>query len=266
MGEMDTGTPELKATYRDGIATLTLNRPDNGNALTQTLVSALGDALAVIAADEEVAAVVLTGAGSAFCDGADVTWTPDGTPFDARLINQRNLQRATALALWEIPKPTVAIINGEVGGAGLAIALACDLRYAADDAVFTTGFAKAGLSGDFGGSWFLTQLVGTAKARELYYFAEKLDATEAKALGLVNAVFPAAELSDSALGKVRQLVAGPRLALRYQKENLNRAATRHLADVLDSEIVLHLRTVDTDDHREATSAYLANREPNFVGK
>ena len=165
-----------------------------------------------------------------------------------------------------MPKPTVAVLPGPAAGAGLSLALACDLRYAADTAVMTTAFANVGLAGDFGGTWFLTQLVGPAKARELYLFSERIGAAEAERLGLVNAVYPAAELEEQALGRARRLAAGPRLTYRYMKENLNRAIHADLAECLDLEAVHHLRTFDTEDHREAARAFVEKRAPVFRGR
>jgi 2-(1,2-epoxy-1,2-dihydrophenyl)acetyl-CoA isomerase len=269
MAIVDTGTTDLLVEITDGVAVLTMSRPERRNAMSPAMLAALGSTLAAVAVDDDVAVVVLTGAGPAFCAGGDVKRFAEDAeqpPFDARLIRQRAMHRAIAGALWELPKPTVAIVNGAAAGAGLALALACDLRYAADTAVFTTAFANVGLAGDFGLTWFLTRLVGTAKARELYYFADRVGAAEAERLGIVNAVFPAAELTAAAMERVGRLASGPRLALRYMKENLNRATTHDLADALDGEAVQHLRTFDTEDHREAAAAFVAKREPKFTGR
>jgi 2-(1,2-epoxy-1,2-dihydrophenyl)acetyl-CoA isomerase len=271
MAELDTGTPELHAEVTDGVAVLTLNRPERRNALTEAMLEALGRTLGAVEADEEVGCVVLTGAGGAFCAGGDVKGFNEraagpAPKYDQRLQRQRFNHHAISLRLWRMPKPTVAILPGAAAGAGLSMALACDLRYAADTAVLTTAFANVGLAGDFGGTWFLSRLVGPAKATELYYFADRVGMAEAERLGLVNAVFPAGELSGEALARARRLAAGPRLAYRYMKENLHRAEYSDLAECLDLEAVHHLRTFDTEDHREAARAFVEKRPPNFVGR
>jgi 2-(1,2-epoxy-1,2-dihydrophenyl)acetyl-CoA isomerase len=271
MRELETGTPDLAGTVEDGVAVLTLSRPDRRNALSTEMLVALAAALASAEEDPEVGCVVLTGAGRAFCAGGDVKRfaAAEGQPrpaFEERLAGQRLSHRRTALKLWSMSKPTVAMINGPAAGAGLSLALACDLRYAADTAVLTTAFAKVGLAGDYGGTWFLTQLVGTAKARELYYFSDRLSAAEGMRIGLVNGVYEAEKLRDEVLERARRLASGPRVAYRYMKENLNLAVTGSLEEALDREAVYHLHTFDTEDHREAASAFVAKREPRFVGR
>jgi 2-(1,2-epoxy-1,2-dihydrophenyl)acetyl-CoA isomerase len=271
MAEWDTGTPDLQAHLDDGVAVITLSRPERRNALSEAMLEALPRALAAVEADDAVGCVVLTGAGGAFCAGGDVKGFNEraagpAPAYDERLMRQRRLHREISLRLWRLPKPTVAILPGPAAGAGLSMALACDLRYAAESAVLTTAFANVGLAGDFGGTWFLTRLLGPAKAKELYYFSERLGALEAERLGLVNAVFPADTLVDEAMGRARRLAAGPRLTLRYMKENLNRAAQSDLAECLEMEAVHHLRTFDTEDHREAARAFVEKRAPKFTGR
>jgi 2-(1,2-epoxy-1,2-dihydrophenyl)acetyl-CoA isomerase len=269
MRELDTGTTDLTARVEEGVAVLTLTRPERRNALTAAMLDALGRVLADVEADEEVGCVVLTGAGGAFCAGGDVKQFAEGRPtgsFDLLVHRQRRHHRQTSGRLWEMPKPTVAVLPGATAGAGLSLALACDLRYAADTAVLTTAFARVGLAGDFGGTWFLTRLVGTAKARELYYFSERVTAQEAERLGLVSAVFPADQLTEEAMARARRLAAGPTVAYRYMKENLDRAVVGELGECLDIEAVHHLRTFNTEDHREAAAAFVAKREPRFRGR
>jgi 2-(1,2-epoxy-1,2-dihydrophenyl)acetyl-CoA isomerase len=269
MRSIDTGTEDLLAHVEDGVAVLTMNRPERRNALSRALLDALARVLADVEADDEVACVVLTGAGGAFCAGGDVKDMAaggDGVSYDAQVQRQRRNHHETSGRLHRMPKPTIAALPGPAAGAGLSLALACDVRYAADTAFLTTAFARVGFAGDYGGTWFLTQLVGPAKARELYYFAERLDAAEALRLGLVNAVFPADALHDEALGRARRLAAGPRLAHRYMKENLNRALTCPLEEALDLEATHHLHTGTTEDHREAAQAFVEKREPVFRGR
>jgi 2-(1,2-epoxy-1,2-dihydrophenyl)acetyl-CoA isomerase len=165
-----------------------------------------------------------------------------------------------------MPKPTIAMVRGAAAGAGLSLAMACDLRIASDTARFATAFARVGYSGDFGGSWYLTRLVGTAKARELYYTAEILDAPRALALGLVNRVVPDADLERETRALAERLARGPRVAYRYMKRNMNAAESGTLAELLDLEAWHHSRTGETEDHREAARAFVDKREPSFKGR
>jgi 2-(1,2-epoxy-1,2-dihydrophenyl)acetyl-CoA isomerase len=274
MTAIDTGTEDLRAEIDSGVAVITMNRPDRRNAFSQAMVSALGAVLARVETDDTVGCVVLTGAGGAFCAGGDVkSMAGEGggggaspASFDARIHQQRLNQRATAGRLWEMPKPTIAALPGAAAGAGLSLALACDLRYAVEGAVLTTAFAKVAFAGDYGGTWFLTRLVGSGKARELYYLSDRLPAEEAERLGIVNAVFPAGSFEKEVMDRARRLAAGPRVAYRYMKENLNRAVRGELGECLDMEAAHHLRTGRTEDHREAAQAFVEKREPKFEGR
>ncbi|HTW35135.1 MAG TPA: enoyl-CoA hydratase-related protein [Rhizomicrobium sp.] len=269
---IDTGTDDLKAAVESGVATLTMSRPERRNALSPAMLQALGKTLEICEADPDVAAVVLTGAGGAFCAGGDVKGmnernadrpVPD---IDSRIHAQRLSQRATAGRLYKMPKPTLAAIPGAAAGAGLALALACDLRIASENAVMTTAFARVGFSGDYGGTYFLTRLVGTAKARELYFLSERVDMKEALRLGLVNWVVPADQLEKKTLEIAHRLASGPRVAYRYMKENLNRAAAGEWDECLDLEATHHIHTGMTEDHREAARAFVEKREPVFKGR
>jgi 2-(1,2-epoxy-1,2-dihydrophenyl)acetyl-CoA isomerase len=271
MTEIDTGTDDLLATIEDGVAVLTMNRPERRNAMSGAMNQALGRTLADLEVDDAVGAIVLTGA---FCAGGDVKGMASGgdvgagapTSYDAGVHRQRLNQRAVSQRLYEMPKPTIAALPGAAAGAGLSLALACDLRYAVPTAIMTTAFAKVGFAGDYGGTWFLTRLVGSGKARELYFFSEKLSAEEAEHLGLVNAIFPAESFEADVLDRARQLAQGPRVAYRYMKENLNRAVHGELGECLDMEAAHHIRTGQTEDHREAAKAFVEKRPPTFVGR
>src|SRR5580700_1876674 len=175
-------------------------------------------------------------------------------------------QRATSGRLWSMPKPTIAAIGGPAAGAGLSLALACDLRYAVPGAVLTTAFAKVAFAGDYGGTWFLTRLVGSSKAKELYFFSERLSAEDAQRLGIVNAIFPPADFEREVMERARRLAQGPSIAYRYMKENLNRAVSGELGDCMDLEVTHHAHTGLTDDHREAAQAFVNKREPRFHGR
>jgi 2-(1,2-epoxy-1,2-dihydrophenyl)acetyl-CoA isomerase len=269
--DIDTGTGDLLARRDDGVLVVTLNRPERRNALSDDMLQALARVLADAEVDDEVGCVVLTGAGGAFCAGGDVKAMAAGgggsrRSLDAVIDRQRRNQRATAGRLWEMPKPTIASLPGPAAGAGLSLALACDLRYLADSAFLTTAFAGVALGGDYGGTWFLTRLVGTAKARELYWFSERVPSDEAERLGLANGVFPAERLEQEVLDRARRLAAGPRMALRAMKENLNRAVHGALGECLDLEATFHIGSSRTDDHREAATAFVEKRPPRFSGR
>ncbi len=268
--ELDTGTDDLHAVIDDGVAVLTMNRPERRNALSDAMLGALGRVLADVEMDDDVGCVVLTGAGGAFCDGGDVKAMAEGSAggglsLEAVIHRQRVNQRATSGRLWEMPKPTIAAIPGPAAGAGLALALACDLRYAVEGAVLTTAFARVAFAGDYGGTWFLTRLVGSAKAKELYYFSERLGAEEAERLGIVNAVFPPDAFDSEVMARARRLASGPRIAYRYMKENLNRAVGGELGECMDLEVTHHIHTALTRDHAEAAIAFVDKREPRFTG-
>ena len=263
-------TQDLLEAIKDGVALLTLNRPERLNALSGPMLDAMLEALPRLADDPSVGVVVITGAGRGFCAGGDVKAMAEGQELGGVTLEEKaqSLRSRMEVSRWlhEMPKPTIAMVRGAAAGAGLSIALACDLRVASDTARFGTAFARVGYSGDFGGSWFLTQLVGTAKARELYYTAELIDASQAQALGLVNRVVPDARLEDETMTLARKLANGPRVALRYMKRNMNAAEENSLKDHLDLEAWHHTRTGMTEDHREAAKAFVEKREPTFKGR
>ena len=221
-----------------------------------------------------VGCVVVTGAGGAFSAGGDVKAMAEGArsdggprlSLDARIHRQRLSQRATSGRIWSMPKPTIAAIPGPAAGAGFSLALACDLRYAATGAVLTTAFARVAFAGDYGGTWFLTQLVGPARAKELYYFSERISVEDAERMGIVNAVFPPDQLEVEVMRRAHRLASGPSIAYRYMKENLNRAVTGELGDCMDLEVTHHIHTGRTEDHREAAQAFVDKREPRFSGR
>jgi 2-(1,2-epoxy-1,2-dihydrophenyl)acetyl-CoA isomerase len=274
---IDTGTVDLLAEVDGHLGIITFNRPDRRNALSDPMYGGFDRAIPALAADPEVRVLVITGAGGAFCAGGDVkgmneshrTGTPRagrGGSLEDQVANLRRSQRAVSLAMHEFPKPVVAVLPGAAAGAGLSIALAADIRLAAERAVLVTAFANVGASGDFGGSWFLTQLVGTAKARELYFTSPRLTAREAMALGMVNQVLADDDFEARALDWCRDLAARAPIATRLMKENLNRAVTVDLATALDAEAPNMIRSMSTADHREAAAAFVEKRSPVFTGE
>ncbi|MEE9278174.1 MAG: enoyl-CoA hydratase [Dehalococcoidia bacterium] len=262
----------------DGIALITLNRPDSLNALNGELSRELSEALADCDGDPAVRCIALTGAGRAFCAGGDVKSMrertlqegagPDGT---FRLENAVNglKQRQWQISgvLHTMSKPTVAIVNGFAVGAGMSIALACDLRVCSDRARFGTAFRGVGLSGDYGGSYFLPRLIGAGLARELYFTGEVIDAERARELGIANRVVPHDDLMEEALTFCATLAGGPTRALGRMKANLNlseQGAT--LEDVLAQEALTMRFSGQDDDHRNAAHAFVEKRQPVFEGR
>ena len=273
MAAIDTGTQDLLADLDAGVLTLTLNRPEARNAMSGAMTAALADQLAKAELDPAVKVVVLTGAGKGFCAGGDVKGMDESnqggggaSTIDQAIHRQRVNQRATAGRLFKMPKPTLAALPGPAAGAGLSLALACDMRIMASSAILTTAFARVGFSGDYGGTYFLTQLVGSAKARELYYLSERVSAEEALRLGLANWVVAPEELSAKAREIALRLAGGPTVAYRYMKENLNRAMAGEVDDCLDLEATHHVHCGQTDDHKEAARAFVEKREPVFTGR
>lgn len=259
---------ELIETIADGVATLILNWPDRLNALSTPIMEGLLAALPRLAGDPAVGVVVITGAGRAFCAGGDVKRMAEGAAqpsVEDAVANLRSRMEVSRL-LHEIPKPTIAMVNGAAAGAGLSIALACDMRFAGHSARFVTAFANVGFSGDFGGSYFLSKLIGTGKARELYYTATPLNAEQALALGVANRVVPDAELATNTMEFARKLAKGPRIALALMKRNFNAAESGTLSELLDLEARGQIETGRTDDHKEAARAFVEKRAPVFAGR
>ena len=260
-GPLATGTAHLLATLDAGVLTLTLNRPEVRNALSAPMLDGLARMLEHAERDEAVRVVVLTGAGGTFCAGGDLTRFARGEsifgPADepaTRLANQRAAQRATVVRLHELTKPTIAVIENAAVGAGLGLALACDLRYAATSATLRTGFARLGLAGDFGCTWLLRHLVGPARALELLYLAEPVPADRAERLGLLAAAVADDALAAHVARVARRLADTSPDALRLMKAHVTRAGHADLATCADAEAEGHVRLLATDAHRAAVRA------------
>jgi len=241
----------------EGVATVILNRPDAYNAIDEDMLDRLPVILGELAADPAVRCVAITGTGDrAFCAGGDISSLGDAeVPDTDALIDRLESWAQASVLLHEMPKPTVAIVNGTAAGAGMSLALACDLRIASDTARFITAFVKLSMSGDFGGSYFLTRLVGPSKARELYYLGRTVKSEEALALGLVNFVEPAAKLAGAAHAITSQLAAIPRTTIRNMKKNLNAAENQSIADVVRLEAKSMIETAMSDETRAAAKAF-----------
>jgi len=248
-----------------GLLTITMNRPDRRNALNPDMTRGLVEAARRAAEDHEVRAVLLKGAGGTFCVGGDVKSMAEGRAplsFEAKMVNLRRGMEVSRI-LHQMQKPVVAQVDGAAAGAGLSIALACDLRVASASCKITTAFAKVGLSGDYGGTYFLTQLLGSAKARELYLTSPVLSAQEAYHYGIVTKVVPDAEVEEAALDLARSLAQGPTITLGYIKRNINNAETMSLEECFDAEAIHHSRAGETLDHKEAAKAFMEKRKPVF---
>tara|TARA_B100000579_G_scaffold425654_1_gene431681 strand:+ start:126 stop:953 length:828 start_codon:yes stop_codon:yes gene_type:complete len=271
---VNTGTDDLLGELDDGVLTLTMNRPEARNAMSGEMTAAMSEQLASAELNPEVRCIVLTGAGKGFCAGGDVKGmaaSGDGTvgsnTIDGAIHRQRVNQRATAGKLFGMPKPTIAALPGAAAGAGLSLALACDLRVMASNAIMTTAFGRVGFSGDYGGTFFMSQLVGTAKARELYFLSDRVSAEEALRLGLTNWVCEADELAAKTKEIADRLAKGPTVAYRYMKENFARAiSSGDVDDCLDLEATHHVHCGQTEDHRNATKAFVEKKEPVFQGR
>jgi 2-(1,2-epoxy-1,2-dihydrophenyl)acetyl-CoA isomerase len=254
---------------KDGVATLTLNRPERLNALGDTLREDLHDAVTRAADDGDVRVVVITGAGKGFCAGGDV-----------KAMNERREQGAsrpllekvapgrdrTVLALRDAPKPVIAAVNGAAAGAGMNLALACDIRLASTAAKFAQAFVKRGLHPDWGGTYFLPRVVGVAKAAELIWTGEVIGAEEALSLGIVSAVYPPEELMARTQALARKIAAGPPIAIRLAKRAIYHNLETDLRQALEFETFAQNICFDTDDAKEGIRAFVEKRPPSFEGR
>jgi 2-(1,2-epoxy-1,2-dihydrophenyl)acetyl-CoA isomerase len=250
---------------RDRVATLTFNRPAKLNALSWDLLSQSIAVLKQWSQDPEVGAIVVTGAGRAFCAGGDVSAMAEreDMSLEQRVDQLRDWQELSWL-LYSLPKVTIAAVNGAAVGAGLGIALACDLRIASSDARFGAAYAKVGFGGDFGTTWLLTHFAGAPKAKELFFLGDLIDAAEAQRLGLVNRVTD--RLAEESAGIASRIAHGPLTSFRYMKANVNLAANTDFRTLMDREAETHSRCGMTQDHREGVRAFLEKRAPNFTGR
>jgi enoyl-CoA hydratase/carnithine racemase len=269
--QIETGTTELLSTITDGVAVITLNRPEARNAMSPDLTQALRTQIKQRGEDPTVGALLITGAGTAFCSGGDVKGMGGRGPrgqmtFEERLSDLRWRQSNLTGALFAVRKPTVAALPGAAAGAGLAIALACDIRIAARSAFASTGYGRIGLSGDYGISWLLTRTAGPARARELMLTSERVDAERAERIGLFNRVVDDAHLRDDALALAKSLAAGPGIAFRNMKDNLDEALHIDYPTAMFREAERLVRSSRTEDHKEAVQSFVEKRKPVFKGR
>ena len=269
MIEIDTGTDELTCHIQDRVAVITLNKPKKKNALGDVLTPALRKVLLTVEADDRVGCIMITGTGDAFCAGGDVSDMGSGKVGPAAVLDKERVadlvykQETLTLRIYESSKITIAALPGVAAGAGLAIALACDLRVASDKAYITTAYRNIGLSGDYGGSWLLPRLIGLSKAKELYYTADRVHAEEAESLGIFNKVFPEVSFRADALSYASGIADGPTESLGLMKTNLNRGVELSLRESLQLEAENLITSAKSDEFKEATRAFLEKRPPKF---
>lgn len=259
---------ELLESFEDGVLTLTFNRPERRNAITQTLFDTLAASIVTAAQDPDVRCLVLTGADGTFCAGGDMSAMPsdEKTPASPE-AREKSLRESMEIfrVLHEMPKPTLAIMNGATAGAGLVLALACDMRFCLDTAKITTAFSKIATSGDSGVSYFLPRVVGPAKAIELMFTADVISGLEAFEIGLVTKIAEAENFNAKSTAFARYLASLPTFAIGLMKKNFQVSLTSTLSDTLDIEAKHMIQSLDTDDHKRAVESFLNKVPPTFSG-
>ncbi|MGC1415470.1 MAG: enoyl-CoA hydratase-related protein [Candidatus Acidiferrum sp.] len=260
--------PVLLESRQDGIATLVLNRPDKLNALNSELSTALNDALAQIADDASIHVVVLNGAGRAFCAGGDLGAIGKGRELNKTdelgPILRSGMQAVLKMRL--MPQPVIAAVNGAAAGAGMNIALAADIRIAADTATFGENFSRVGLFPDYGGTFFLPQLVGPSVAAEMFYTGEMIDAQTALRLGIVSRIVPVAQLETEVKALAQKIAQGPPIAIRAVKKLMFGSHKDSLVKALDHEVEMQMKCFHSEDCSEGIRAFFEKRLPKFQGK
>ena len=268
MGDTTPQLETIEVDVTDGVATITLNRPDKRNAINMQLHQDLAAALRHVQRDRSVRALLITGRGAGFCAGQDLTEFMMAKADATFRVDEhvRSTFNRTIMTLRGMEIPVIAAVNGVAAGAGWSLALAADIRFASEDASFTQAFSKIGLVPDTGSTWFLPELIGTSRTLELAFTGDRIDATRALDWGLVNFVVPADELLDRAREYATRLAAMPTLALGITKRAVYRATTTTLEDALEYEAQVQQRAAQSDDHVEGVTAFLEKREPAFTGR
>ena len=249
----------------DGVAVVTLNRPDVLNALRPEMRDEIGDAFEGFQKDETVRAVVLTGAGRGFCAGGDLRLMNQNRTPEFRDMILGQVRRAVT-AITELEKPVIAMVNGPAGGGGCNLALACDIIIASEKAFFSEAFIKIGLVPDWAGAYFLTRMVGIHRAKEMAFTGDRVDAKEAERIGLINRVVPHEELEATAMALAKRLANSPTKAIGYIKKMMAKACLMNVDSVLEYEAFVQGRLLNTHDHEEGVKAFLEKRSPVFKGK
>jgi 2-(1,2-epoxy-1,2-dihydrophenyl)acetyl-CoA isomerase len=261
-------SPVVQEVRHGSILTLVMNRPDRLNALNNELTTALNEALIRVASESSVHVVVLTGAGRAFCAGGDLgsigKGRERGDTAELEPILRSGMQ--AVLNLRTMPQPVIAAVNGPAAGAGMNLALACDIRLAVDSATFGQNFAKVGLFPDYGGTYFLPQLVGPSVAAEMFYLGEMIDAQTAHRLGILNHLFPADQFESAVAAFARKIAGGPQLAIRAVKHSIFAREKEALMEALEREVQAQMKCFHSHDCLEGIRAFMEKRSPNFQGR
>jgi len=263
-------TEDIDLDVTDGVATITLDRPEKMNALSPAINRGIGEALERIDERDDARCVVVQGRGDAFCAGGDIAGMADrddeATRGHERAAEITEAASAVALGLHECDLPTVARVDGYCFGAGLGVALANDVVLASDDAMFSLAFRNVGLTLDYGTSYFVTKAVGPATAKEIALTGERFSAERAAEMGLINHAYPAEEFDERAEEFVRRVADGPTVALGYTLRNIDRADGRTLEEAIEAEAEAQVLAAGTRDHEEGIAAFLESREPEFEGR
>jgi 2-(1,2-epoxy-1,2-dihydrophenyl)acetyl-CoA isomerase len=260
--------PLILESKQDGIATLTLNRPDKLNAINKDLAIALNESLGRLTTDKSIYVVVITGAGRAFCSGGDLGLIGEGRKNNDTTELEPLLRAGmhAVLKIRSMAQPVIAAVNGAAAGAGMNIALAADIRIASESATFGQNFIKVGLFPDYGGTYFLPQLVGPARAAEMFYTGDMIDAKEAQRLGIVSRVVPGAQLEAETRALAKKIADAPSVSIRAMKNALFGSHKLELEKALDDEVEQQLKCFRSQDCREGISAFLEKRAPKFHNK
>jgi 2-(1,2-epoxy-1,2-dihydrophenyl)acetyl-CoA isomerase len=266
--EANQGNPVVLESKQDGIATLTLNRPDKLNAINKDLAVALNEALGRLTTDKSIYVVVITGAGRAFCAGGDLGVIGEGRKHNDTSELEPLLRAGmhAVLKMRSMAQPVIASVHGAAAGAGMNIALGADIRIASEDACFGQNFIKVGLFPDLGGTYFLPQLVGPAKAAEMFYTGDMIDAKEALRLGIVNRVVPNDQLEAETKKFAQKIAESPSVSIRAMKNALYGSRKIELEKALDEEVEQQLKCFKSPECREGINAFLEKRPPKFHNK
>jgi enoyl-CoA hydratase/carnithine racemase len=268
--DINTGTKQLLAQIDQNVGIITLNRPESRNALSDELTPALRTTIKEFDTNREVRSLLITGAGKAFCAGGDVKSMSQGGigPKLARKEAIEDLQKkqlSLTGALYNFTKPSIAALPGPAAGAGLSIALACDIRYVSNNAFAIAGYGRIALSGDYGITWLLSKTVGLSKAKELMFTNDKISAEEGLRIGLFNKIIEEKELYEATFDAARNMARFSPLALSLMKKNLNNSNELNFIESLNKEAACLIDTARSNDHKEGIKAFVEKRKPKFTG-